>query len=112
MFEPCSTSAGFLEALAKFCKLFRSSTSLPISTSSSLLLLWFLCSSSVCTAEVKQAQEAELDALPSEYYREEFNVVLFELQQLPPYFTKEDLDTVVEARASVLEVCSWEKQLG
>lgn len=30
--------------------------------------------------------------------------MLHELQQLPPYFSKEDLDVVVEARASVLEV--------
>ena len=54
--------------------------------------------------EAKRAHKAELDALPEQYYQEEFNSVLSELQQLPPYFTKEDLDAVVDARASVLEV--------
>lgn len=61
----------------------------------------------VLPAEVKKSQRAELEALPDEYYGDDFSAVLFELQNLPPYFTKEDLDAVVEARAGVLEVCHY-----
>ena len=44
--------------------------------------------------------------MPKQYYEEQLDAVWFELQKLPAYFTKQDLDTVVEARASVLEVRS------
>ncbi|KAK9809306.1 hypothetical protein WJX73_003160 [Symbiochloris irregularis] len=56
--------------------------------------------------EVKQRHQAELESLEEIYYQDEFNSVLHELQKLPAYFTKDDLDTVVDARASVMEVVS------
>ena len=45
-----------------------------------------------------------LNKLPEEYLQEEFDPVLFELQQLPPTFDEQALDNIVDARATVLEV--------
>lgn len=45
-----------------------------------------------------------MNSLEDLYYQDEFNSVLHELQKLPAYFTKDDLDAVVDARASVMEV--------
>lgn len=45
-----------------------------------------------------------LNKLPDEYLREEFDPVLFELQQLPPTIDEQALDNIVDARATVLEV--------
>lgn len=59
-----------------------------------------------CSTDAKERHQAELDSLEDVYYQDEFNSVLHELQKLPAYFTKDDLDTVVDARASVMEVQS------
>lgn len=45
-----------------------------------------------------------LNKLPEEYVQEEFDPVLFELQQLPPTVDEQALDNIVDARATVLEV--------
>ena len=50
-----------------------------------------------------------LNKLPEEYLKDQFDPVLFELQQLPPTFDEQALDNIVDARATVLEVmhCGW-----
>ncbi len=45
-----------------------------------------------------------LSKLPEEYMQDQFDPVLFELQQLPTSFNEQMLDTIVDSRASVLEV--------
>lgn len=45
-----------------------------------------------------------LSKLPEEYMQDQFDPVLFELQQLPTSFDEQMLDTIVDSRASVLEV--------
>ena len=49
-------------------------------------------------------REEMLNRLPDEYLQEEFDPVLFELQQLPPTIDEQALDNIVDARATVLEV--------
>lgn len=49
-------------------------------------------------------REEMLNKLPEEYLQEEFDPVLFELQQLPPTVDEQALDNIVDARATVLEV--------
>lgn len=51
-------------------------------------------------------REEMLSKLPEEYLQDHFDPVLFELQQLPTSFDEQMLDTIVDSRASVLEVCS------
>ena len=45
-----------------------------------------------------------MSKLPEEYMQDQFDPVLFELQQLPTSFDEQMLDTIVDSRASVLEV--------
>lgn len=49
-------------------------------------------------------REEMLNKLPEEYMQDQFDPVLFELQQLPTSFDDQILDTIVDSRASVLEV--------
>ena len=49
-------------------------------------------------------REEMLSKLPEEYMQDQFDPVLFELQQLPTSFNEQMLDTIVDSRASVLEV--------
>ena len=49
-------------------------------------------------------REEMLNKLPAEYMQDHFDPVLFELQQLPTSFDEQMLDTIVDSRASVLEV--------
>lgn len=49
-------------------------------------------------------REEMLSKLPAEYMQDEFDPVLYELQQLPASFDEQMLDTIVDSRASVLEV--------
>ena len=49
-------------------------------------------------------REEMLSKLPEEYMQDQFDPVLFELQQLPTSFDEQMLDTIVDSRASVLEV--------
>ena len=56
-------------------------------------------------ADRAKRREEALSRLPEGYFAEEFDSVLFELQQLQTGLTESDLDSVVDARASVLEVC-------
>lgn len=51
-------------------------------------------------------REEMLNKLPEEYMQDQFDPVLFELQQLPTSFDDQILDTIVDSRASVLEVSS------
>lgn len=57
-------------------------------------------------ADRAKRREEALSRLPEGYFAEEFDSVLFELQQLQTGLTESDLDSVVDARASVLEVWS------
>lgn len=45
-----------------------------------------------------------LTKLPAEYMQDQFDPVLYELQQLPSSFDEQMLDAIVDSRASVLEV--------
>ena len=49
-------------------------------------------------------REEMLNNLPAEYMQDQFDPVLFELLQLPTSFDEQMLDTIVDSRASVLEV--------
>ncbi len=49
-------------------------------------------------------REEMLSRLPEEYMQDQFDPVLFELRQLPTSFDEQMLDTIVDSRASVLEV--------
>ena len=49
-------------------------------------------------------REEMLSKLPAEYMQDQFDPVLYELQQLPTSFDEQMLDTIVDSRASVLEV--------
>ena len=51
-----------------------------------------------------------LSKLPEEYMQDQFDPVLFELQQLPTSFDEQMLDTIVDSRASVLEVRNRQSQ--
>ena len=51
-------------------------------------------------------REEMLNKLPEEYMQDQFDPVMFELSQLPTSFDEQMLDTIVDARASVLEVSS------
>ena len=49
-------------------------------------------------------REEMLTKLPAEYLQDQFDPVLYELQQLPSSFDEQMLDAIVDSRASVLEV--------
>ena len=49
-------------------------------------------------------REEMLTKLPAEYMQDQFDPVLYELQQLPSSFDEQMLDAIVDSRASVLEV--------
>lgn len=49
-------------------------------------------------------REEMLTKLPAEYMQNQFDPVLYELQQLPTSFNEQMLDAIVDSRASVLEV--------
>lgn len=49
-------------------------------------------------------REEMLTKLPAEYMQDQFDPVLYELQQLPTSFDEQMLDAIVDSRASVLEV--------
>ena len=62
-----------------------------------------------CQSAAREAlREAALEALPQQYYEREFDPLGAELAALPPAFTDDQLETVVEARTLVLEVLSLE----
>ena len=49
-------------------------------------------------------REEMLTKLPAEYMQDQFDPVMYELQQLPTSFDEQMLDAIVDSRASVLEV--------
>ena len=57
-------------------------------------------------AALAKAKQEALDSLPAEYYQQEYDSVAGELALLPRMFTEADLDSVVEERSGVLEVCA------
>lgn len=56
-------------------------------------------------AESEEAREVLLRSLPASYFHVDFDALNHELKQLPANFEAASLESVVEERTTVLEVC-------